>query len=190
MSDDFITVKGLDEIKRSLYSYSQQLGDKVMISALRQGANVIARAARAAAPRKTGPYRGKAAATKRPGSLARGIIVLASKKYKPRPGANEIGVYMAIRKAKRGSAKSAPFYGRFQEVGWNVRGKSLGKNGGPKSAVGENGSRRRTTTGKRDVPPKKFIANSFQRLKVEAANTIIRAAAVGAELVKSKLGLK
>lgn len=188
MADEFIKVSGLSEIKKALYSYSQQLGDKVILSALRQGANHVRKAVRQAAPKKTR-------------TLEKGIIVSASKKYKPRPGASVIGVYLTIRKGKRGSAKKDPFYGRFQEDGWNVRGKTnkvgkLDRRGKFKfsravqTAHFGKSTGRKSLPGKRDIPGKKFIKNTFTQRQHEAAKIIVQAAERGAEIVKSKLGLK
>jgi HK97 gp10 family phage protein len=97
-----ITVTGLREVQRQLYSYSQQLGDRVVLGALRQGANVVKKAAQDNAPIKTG-------------KLKRGIRVTRSKIHRGKSSKDMIGVYLSIRKGKGG-----PFYGRFQEDGWKA----------------------------------------------------------------------
>ena len=101
-----ITVTGLKDVQRKLYAYSQQLGDRVVLGALRQGANLVKRAAQSNAPIRTG-------------KLKRGIRVSRSKIHRGRMSGDLIGVYLSLRKGKDG-----PFYGRFQEDGWRA-GKTL-----------------------------------------------------------------
>lgn len=101
MTGEVLHVSGLRETQRALYSYSQQMGDRVALSALRQGANFIKRLVQAAAPVKTG-------------LLRRGFRVSRSKIYNGRR--NEmIGVFLTLRKGK-----DAPFYGRFVNDGWRA----------------------------------------------------------------------
>ena len=102
MAETTITVTGLRETQAKLYSYSQQLGDRVVLGALRQGANLVKKAAQDKAPIKTG-------------KLRRGIRVARSKIHRGKSSSDMIGVYLSVRKGKSG-----PFYGKFQEDGWKA----------------------------------------------------------------------
>lgn len=103
-----IKVTGLKEVQKALYSYSQQLGDKVVIAALTQGARLVQRAAKGRAPVLTG-------------RLKRGIVVKKSKINSARRGGNLIGVYLALRKGKGRKDPKDAFYGRFIEDGFTAR---------------------------------------------------------------------
>jgi HK97 gp10 family phage protein len=97
-----ITITGLREVQRKLYSYSQQLGDRVVLGALRQGANVVRKQAQANAPVKTG-------------LLKRSIRVSRSKIHNGKKSDGMIGVYLSVRKGKSGA-----YYAGFQEDGWRA----------------------------------------------------------------------
>lgn len=103
MSDDIITVRGLQEVQRALYAYSQQLGDRVVRGALRQGANHVLRGIRAAVPVKTGLLK------------RRGFRVANSRIHNGRMASGLIGIYIGLRKRK-----GDPFYGRFQNDGFRA----------------------------------------------------------------------
>lgn len=189
MADEVIKVTGLPEVRKALYEYSRQLGDKVVISALRQGANHVRKAARQAAPKKTG-------------LLTKSIIVANSKIYRAKGNADTIGVYLTIRKGRRVGGKKAKdaFYGRFLEDGWNVRGKTntvgaFNRRGkfrfsrAVQTAYFGGKTGRKSLPGKRDIPGRLFIKGSFERTKYEAVQIIIQAAKAGAEIVKRRLGM-
>ena len=107
MSDDVITVSGLQETQKALYAYSQQMGDRVVRMALRQGANHVLRGIREGAPVKTGLLK------------RRGFRVANSRIHNGRRASELIGIYISLRKGK-----GDPFYGRFQNDGWTPAGKS------------------------------------------------------------------
>lgn len=165
-----IKVSGLKEVQAALYSYSRQLGDKVVLAALKQGANLVKRAVVQTAPVKSG-------------RLKRGFRVANSRIHRGR-GTGRLGVYLALRTKKKGD----PFYGRFQEDGWNVKGPARGK--GRSARVPGSRSGRKTAPGKRDVPGKFFIQKAYLANREAAAQLIIKAAEVGAEIVKRKVGLR
>lgn len=104
-----IKLSGLKEAQRALYAYSQQLGDRVVIASLRQGANLVARAVRAAAPRRTG-------------RLRRGVVVKRSRIHNGRRSAASLGLYLTLRKGKGRKDPRDAFYGRFVEDGYTTRG--------------------------------------------------------------------
>lgn len=179
-----LTVSGLPEINKALYAYSQQLGDKVVLASLREGAKLVQRQARAAAPRKSG-------------RLARAIVVKTSKLHSAKRG-GMLGVYLTIRTGKGKADPKDGFYGRWQEKGWNVRGKTRTAQNTPgrfnrrgifrlsRAATGG----RATLPGKLNVLGKFFVRDSFERNKVVAVQLIIAAASAGAELLARKTGLK
>jgi len=103
MSEDVITVSGLQEVQRTLYAYSQQMGDRVVRMALRQGANHVLRGIRDGVPVKTGLLK------------RRGFRVANSRIHNGRRESELIGVYLSLRKGK-----GDPFYGRFQNDGFTV----------------------------------------------------------------------
>jgi HK97 gp10 family phage protein len=167
---DTITVTGLKEAQRALYSYSQQLGDFVVFKSLRVGANIVRDAARAKAP------------VGQTGNLKRGIVVMKSKINNGRKS-ELLGMTVTIR-----TRKGAPFYGRFQEDGWNTRG---ARNGSRSNIIALFGARtgRKTQPGKTNVPGKKFINQAFIEKRAEAVDMIVRTSIAGADVLARKLGL-
>ncbi len=107
MSSSALDVKGLREVQKALFAYSDKMGTKITLSSLRQGANLVKKQAQANAPVRTG-------------TLRRGLRVSASKIHKR---GNLIGVYMTLRKGKGRQDPKDPFYGRWIEKGWR-RGKT------------------------------------------------------------------
>lgn len=103
MSTDTLTVTGLKETARTLYAYSQQLGDRVVRGALRQGANYVLRGLRPKLPVKSGLLR------------RRGFRVARSRIHNGKRSSELIGVYIGLRKGK-----GDPFYGRFINDGWQA----------------------------------------------------------------------
>jgi hypothetical protein len=103
MSEDVITVSGLQEVQKALYAYSQQMGDRVVRMALRQGANHVLRGIREGVPVKTGLLK------------RRGFRVANSRIHNGRRQSEMIGLYIGLRKGK-----GDPFYGRFQNDGFTV----------------------------------------------------------------------
>lgn len=97
-----ITVHGLKEVQKKLYSYSQQLGDRVVYGALRQGANLVRRAIQKEVPVRTG-------------KLKKSFIVSRSKIHRGRLSTDMIGLYLTIRKGK-----NSAYYGRFINDGWQA----------------------------------------------------------------------
>lgn len=108
---DTIKVTGLRETQKRLYSYSQQLGDRVVLGALRQGANLVRKQAQIYAP--VGKYDIKLGIPG--GTLRKSIRVSRSKLNRGRTSRDLIGVYVNVRLGKKGA-----FYGRFQEDGWKA----------------------------------------------------------------------
>jgi HK97 gp10 family phage protein len=173
MADTTIRVTGLKEAQKALYSYSQQLGDFVVYKALRAGATIVLREARAKAPE------GKT------GKLKKGIVIMKSRinngKRSPL-----LGMTITIRKRK-----GDPFYGRFQEDGWNTHGARAGRYLGRAAIRIVFGSRsgRKTLLGKTDVPGKKFIENAFISKQNEAVNMIVTTATAAADILARREGL-
>lgn len=167
-----IEVKGLREVQKALYLYSQQLGDRVILAALRQGANLIKKAAVANAPRGS------------TGALKKSLSVKRSKIYNGKRSTGIIGLYLTIRKGRGRKDPKDAFYGRWIEDGWKARGKGRGK----KEIAVSRG--RKSATGSRDIPGQKFIKRAFIANRENAARLIIQAAQRGAEIVARKTGLR
>ena len=108
MSDQTITVKGLKEVQATLYQFSQQLGDRVIRGALRQGANYVLKGIKERVPVKTGLLK------------RRGFRVANSRIHNGKLSTDMIGVYISLRKKK-----GDPFYGRFQNDGFTANGKKV-----------------------------------------------------------------
>jgi HK97 gp10 family phage protein len=178
VADFELKVTGLREVQRSLYSYSQQLGDKVVIQALLEGARFMQKRARANAPKRTG-------------RLRRGIVV---RKSKINNGKRRelLGVYMTLRKGRGRADKNDAFYGRFVEDGYNVRGKSRTGKGQRKEIVERFGRRtgRKSLPGSRDIPPQRYMKRAFDSTKEASARLIVAATERGALILKRKLGLR
>ena len=145
MSDETIVITGLRETQKALYAYSQQLGDRVVISSLRQGANLVKRAIERQVPVRTG-------------KLKRGFKVAKSRIHSGKMSDSLIGVYLTLRKGK-----TAPFYGRFINDGWNA--------------------------GKTKVPGLHFVQSAFQSNKQSAVNVIVASAEAGAAVLARKVNL-
>jgi HK97 gp10 family phage protein len=174
---DELKVTGLREVQRSLYAYSQQLGDKVVIQALLEGARFMQKRARANAPKLTG-------------RLRRGIVVRKSKINNGKRS-ELLGVYMTLRKGRGKADPKDAFYGRFVEDGYNVRGKSRTGKGQRAEIVNRFGrTGRKSLPGLRDVPPQRYMKRAFDSTKEASAQLIIRATERGSLILKSKIGLK
>ena len=104
MTQAFITITGLKETQKALYQYSQQLGDRVVRGALRQGANYMLNGIRELVPVRTGLLK------------RRGFRVMNSRIHNGRFSSSMIGIYIGLRNKKKGD----PFYGRFQNDGFTA----------------------------------------------------------------------
>lgn len=184
MSDDGFTITGLEETQRTLYAYSQQMGDRVVRMALRQGANYILRGIREAVPVKTGLLK------------RRGFRVANSRIHNGRRGSEMIGVYISLRKGK-----GDPFYGRFLNDGWNPAGRKATAGDRPGMAMvfgaGSQMSRRVSVPAPgrggnlyAKVPGKGFVQRAFAERKEAAVQLIVQSAEAGAEAIKRRLGMK
>jgi HK97 gp10 family phage protein len=112
-----IEVKGLKEVQKSLYSYSQQLGDKIVIGALRLGASLMRKEIQANAP----VYKGKPRPYIIKGNLKKGFRVSKSRIYSGKTTSGTLGVFVTLKKGDGRSDPKDPFYGRFQNEGFRGR---------------------------------------------------------------------
>ena len=170
--NEAIEIKGLKEVQKALYSYSQQIGDRVILAALRQGANLVKKAVVANAPRGD------------TGALKKSFRVSRSKIHRGKFSGDMIGVYLTIRKGRGRKDPKDAFYGRWIESGWNVRGK--------RKSVGRSSANRgrASSPGARDIPGQKFIERAFLSSRESALRLIVQSAERGAEIVAQKTGLK
>lgn len=107
MAEFEIKITGIQEAQKKLYAYSQQLGDRVVIRALTNGARLLQKQARFNAPKRTG-------------SLRRQIVVRKSRLNNGRRTARALGVYITI-KRPRGIRSGQAYYGHALEYGWRDR---------------------------------------------------------------------
>lgn len=191
--NDAITVTGLQEVNRALYSYSQQLGDRVVIAALTQGANLVKRSISGLAPVKTG-------------KLRRGFRVVKSRIHAGKTSTDMIGVYIRLAGAKKATKKkeadAGVFYGRFQNDGWNTHGAKrtvmnttsrVNRHGTLKFSRGVSkavlGRGRATLPGKTNVPGKQFFQKGFAASRENAVRLIVQSTEAGADIVARRIGL-
>jgi hypothetical protein len=180
MSEVTITVSGLQELNRTLYSYSQQLGDRVVYGALRQGANLMKRELQALVAGST---------TVRTGKLRRGFRVVRSRIHNGKASGSMIGLFLTLKKDA--------FYGRFQNDGWNTAGerRTLENTPGRVSRAGRlrlsrgESNGRATLPGKTNVRGKDWFRKAYASSKDSSAALIVAAAEAGADVVARKVGI-
>lgn len=172
MSDEGFTVTGLKETQATLYAYSQQMGDRVVRMALRQGANYVLKGIKDAVPVKTGLLK------------RRGFKVANSRIHNGRRASEMIGVYIHLRKKE----KDDPFYGRFQNDGWVPQGAGNALKGGTRRRAEQRAAQ--VAGGKKKVPGKGFVQRAFADRGPAAVELIVKAAEAGAEAIKRRLGMK
>src|SRR5574340_25205 len=119
-----IKITGLREVQKKLYEYSQRLGDRVVLGALRAGANLMKRTIIAEVPVRTG-------------KLKKGFKISKSKIHRGKMSTDMIGVYLTLR-----TGKNAPFYGRFINDGWNTHGKRTGDHAPIRARFGQRTGRK------------------------------------------------
>lgn len=102
MADFEVKLTGLKETQNVLYSYSQQLGDKVVIAALTLGARAFVRQAKANAPVRTG-------------RLRRAIYVKRSRIYNGKRDTGKIGVFVSVRQGRKRDDQKGAWYRHIVE---------------------------------------------------------------------------
>lgn len=108
-----VKVNGIDELKRAMAALPSKLRRKVLVKALRAGAKIVQKAARAATPVLAAPtaYRTR-------GLLKRKLSVRVSKESRSQ---GNVGVFVNVKPAGKGNrgAKNPldPFYWRFVAFG-------------------------------------------------------------------------
>lgn len=101
---DGIDIRGIAETQRAIYRFSERLGDRVTLLALRAGANYMLKKVREATPVKTG-------------RLKRAVVVKNSRINQRRRN-GKVGVYLTVRKGKRRDDTKGAYYGKFVEAGF------------------------------------------------------------------------
>ncbi len=104
MSEINIDIRGLAETQRAIYQFSERLGDRVTMLALRTGAKMILQKVRAAAPVKTG-------------RLKRATVVANSRIHQRRRN-GKVGVYLRVKPGRSRSDMKGAWYGKFVENGY------------------------------------------------------------------------
>lgn len=167
MADEiFMRLTGVDEFKRALTELPKVLRRRVLRNALAEGARVIQRPAKAAAPVLTLPTR-----RRRPGTVRTNIAVRTSKLARQR---GDVGVYVGVkplrgareRKLGRRGADNPndPFYWWWQEFGWTPAGRR-----------GSRSVRRASQARRGRIPGKRFLSAAAQNHGPAAIATFMRA---------------
>lgn len=99
-----IDIHGLAETQLALYRFSERLGDRVTLLALRAGGKFILQKVRAAEPKKTGRLRR--------------ATVLQTSKINRRRVNGKVGVYITVKPGKRRDDPKGAFYAGFIERGY------------------------------------------------------------------------
>ncbi|MGZ8916227.1 MAG: HK97-gp10 family putative phage morphogenesis protein [Methylobacter sp.] len=99
-----IDIRGLAETQRALYQFSERLGDRVTLLALRTGANYMLKKVREAEPVKTG-------------RLKRATVVKNSRINQRRRN-GKVGVYITVKPGKKRTDTKGAWYGKFVEIGY------------------------------------------------------------------------
>lgn len=175
-----VKIEGVDELIDTLRALPDVLRRRVLAGALRDGARIIQRLAKANAPVLQGRAR-----YRKPGTLRDAIAVRNSKEARKR---GDVGVFVGVRPL-RGKARTAkfgaagsknpndPYYWWWQEFGWSPKGawdewfassnrQSLGR-----SRVFR---RRVARVGFQKVPGKRFLSMAAQVGGQQAINTAVR----------------
>lgn len=188
-------VTGIAELKKALYAYNAKLGQRVTQMALRQGANYMTKKIRAAAPVKTG-------------RLKRAIKVKNSRINRINKN-GKVGLFVTIYPGKNRKDERGAWYGQFVEKGYNTGkrmngdqaiesghinklrlykdlGKQYNKTGKVKSAR----QMRYTKRGGVSIPGKRFLLNTFEANKQQAAELVVQASEIAASRIAKELGFK
>lgn len=183
MAESSIQVRGIREVNAALYSYSQKLGDFVVFKALREGATVVKKQISALAPVYHGPKRLRV----KSGTLKRGFRISKSRIHNGKLSNSLIGVYLTLKKGGGRNDPNDPFYGRWQELGWNTAGRRASRSEVRAVLGGRSG--RKTLRGGTNVPGKHFVQRAFDSRKVAAVDVIVKSATAGADVLARKVGL-
>lgn len=181
MADEILMrLTGVDELKRAVADLPKVLRRRVLRNALAEGARVIQRQAKAAAPVLTLPTR-----RRRPGTVRANISVRTSKSARAR---GDVGVYVGVkplrgareRKLGRRGADNPndPYYWWWQEFGWTPAGR--------RSQRGSRIVRRATQARRGRIPGKRFLSGAAQSRGPEAINTFLRAVVPQVEKLNRK----
>jgi len=187
---DAIKISGIKNTQNALRLLDKRMTTKVALKAVKKGAQVTRKAISKSAP----VYRGKPKKDVVVGAVKKGFRVYKSKINTPRKN-KVIGVYVSIRKMTTDSGKGRgtldPFYARFLEKGWNVRGKRKGAIVRGLIRVGFlKQGKRRSKKGKTNVDGLHFIEKSGDASAVNSTNVIEQSFKKDVEAEKRKLRFK
>ena len=126
MTDNVITVTGVPDLERRIYSFSRKLGNYTVLRSLRYGAAIIKKAVSDAAP-VYHPEKGHTNKWVRSGTLKAGFRVVNSKYYSIKNNRGVLGIFITLKagtekyklKNDKGLKRDPkdPFYGIFVEKG-------------------------------------------------------------------------
>jgi hypothetical protein len=163
-------ITGLKETQRLLLKFPKKFGPQVVRKSLLAGIKIIRKEAKRRAPKATG-------------KLRRGIKIMRSKIHTGKTG-RLIGYHLFI----ASKAKKDPFYGRFQEEGWNVKGEGSGERQTITARFGRR-TGRKTQPGKRDIKGKFFIRAAWALKRRIAVKEVGKVAQVLTAKLAKRMGL-
>jgi HK97 gp10 family phage protein len=184
MSDIEIDIRGIAETQQAIYRFSERLGDRVTLLALRAGANYMLKKVRAAEPVKTG-------------RMKRATVVATSKIHRRRRD-GVVGVYITVKRGKSRDDQKGAYYAKFVENGFNRGSKQIGTQEAIRrgivtedqhaEAIRRANERRRNSrvrvryrAGGTLVPGKHFIHDTFESSKEKSLNIIVSAIEQGGQ---------
>lgn len=111
MADGIVDIKGIKETQQQLEKFSVKLADRIILLALRSGANFMLKQIRQAQPKRTG-------------RLRRATVVKTSRINRRRRN-GRVGVYITIKAGKKRNDPKGAYYGRFVEGGYKRGSKKV-----------------------------------------------------------------
>lgn len=160
-----VNISGLAETQRAIYDFSERLGDKVTLLALRLGGNFMLKNIRNAEPKKTGRLRR--------------ATVLNKSKINQRRRNGKVGLYIVVKKGKKRDDQKGAYYAGWVEYGHNTGSVSSAENANGPGRLARD-YRFRTLTYRRagagrHIQGVKFLRNTFEQNKERSRSIILQA---------------
>jgi HK97 gp10 family phage protein len=186
MEEFQLNIRGTREFQRALLGFNERLAQRVTKSVLRQGANYMTKAIKAAAPKKTG-------------RLRRAIKVKNSKINTLRSN-GKVGLFISISPGKSRTDPKGAWYGPFQEDGYHAMGTRPAREITRSATTRAQRADHQQRTGKRlrvydhhgarKIEGKHFIRNTFGSTKHATVQVIVSAYEVAARKLAQQIGFR